>query len=251
VAIIIHVVGDAIGSLAVIASGLFIHYTSYYYRYLTDPISSLIITAIIISQCIPLFRRSAHILLQFVPASIDTRKVIQQLQRVEGVMDIHDLHVYQLNTKKTVATLHVRLCKKMAGKWDEICDQLKLVLHQHKLHASCIQPEFDGLHDTHGCHCRKCLRANHHLNSSSASASQSELTEEGEEEKTRMNGLEETVIESGAWESSQVSKGQHSSHSAALGELGASSCWDVVCDNGKGECKKQQCCNGQMINFAH
>ncbi|KAG9615571.1 zinc/cadmium resistance protein, partial [Aureobasidium melanogenum] len=66
--VFLHVMGDALGNIGVIASALFIWLTDYSWRFYTDPGISLIITCIILASAIPLCLAASRILLQAVPA---------------------------------------------------------------------------------------------------------------------------------------------------------------------------------------
>jgi len=137
--IFLHVLGDALGSLGVIVSALVIWLTSFKERYYIDPIISLFITAIILKTTIPLVRKATKILLQAVPDSVDIKKIEEDLQKVEDVIDIHEIHVWQLSNDLLVASLHItclRSCNFM-----KLASTMKGILHSYGIHATTIQPE--------------------------------------------------------------------------------------------------------------
>jgi zinc transporter 1 len=63
-ALLLHVLGDALGNVGVISSGLIIWQTTWKYRFYSDPIISLLITVIIFSSALPLVKSASFILLQ-------------------------------------------------------------------------------------------------------------------------------------------------------------------------------------------
>jgi len=137
--VFLHVMGDALGSLGVIVSGLIIWLTDFPERFYIDPIISLFITAIILKTTIPLVRIAAKILLQAVPDSIDIKKIQEDLEKVEDVIDIHEIHVWQLSNDLLIASLHItclRSCNFM-----KLASTMKGILHTHGIHATTIQPE--------------------------------------------------------------------------------------------------------------
>lgn len=73
--LILHVLGDALGNVGVIATGLIIWLTEWRFKYYCDPVISLVITAIIFSTALPLVRSTSLIMLQGVPSSIDAVEV--------------------------------------------------------------------------------------------------------------------------------------------------------------------------------
>lgn len=140
----LHVMGDALGSLGVIASSLFIWLTHYEWRYIVDPLVSIFITAIILRSAIPLVKHSTYILLQGVPHSISPSGIKEQILKIEEVLGIHEFHIWQLDEQKVVCSVHI-LCNPDASKDSEfmkIATNIKGILHDHGIHSSTIQPEF-------------------------------------------------------------------------------------------------------------
>ncbi|KAG8748455.1 hypothetical protein FRC10_003588 [Ceratobasidium sp. 414] len=107
-ALVLHVVGDALGNVGVIATGLIIWLSDWPGKYYCDPIISLVITAIIFSSALPLVKSTASILLQAVPPTLSLPHLRRTLNKVPGVLAIHELHVWQLSEVKSVASVHLR-----------------------------------------------------------------------------------------------------------------------------------------------
>ncbi|CAO1632212.1 unnamed protein product [Parajaminaea phylloscopi] len=142
--VFLHVLGDALGNVGVIAAGLFIMLTSYSWRYYTDPLISFVITIIIFTSALPLVKSASFILLQGVPAGVPLEKVREAMQRVEGVLSIHELHIWQLSESKIVASVHVLVdCSTgQEARYMEIAAKIRTLLHAWGIHSSTIQPEF-------------------------------------------------------------------------------------------------------------
>ncbi|XP_038056579.1 zinc/cadmium resistance protein-like [Patiria miniata] len=79
--VFLHVLGDALGSVVVIISALFIWLTDFEWRYYVDPAMSLIIVAIITVTTVPLFRQSSKLLLQSLPSEMNEEDSTEKLQR--------------------------------------------------------------------------------------------------------------------------------------------------------------------------
>jgi zinc transporter 1 len=139
-ALVLHVMGDALGNVGVIGSGLVIWLTTWQYRYYSDPIISLIITCIIFSSALPLVKSASFILLQGVPESVNLEDVREDISTVDGVISIHELHVWQLSESKHVASVHILLRKK--DDFMRVVRDIRRVLHEHDIHSGTIQPEF-------------------------------------------------------------------------------------------------------------
>ncbi|KAG6381239.1 cation efflux protein [Boletus reticuloceps] len=139
-ALVLHVLGDALGNVGVIATGLVIWLTTWEYKFYFDPMISLVITAIIFSSALPLVRSASFILLQGVPPTISLDEVRVSILKVHGVLSVHELHIWQLSESKIVASVHV-----MASRDHDfmpIAVEIRKVLHHHGIHSSTIQPEY-------------------------------------------------------------------------------------------------------------
>lgn len=139
--VLLHVAGDALGSIAVIVSACVMKYTTHPFRFYCDPVVSLVIVLLILLGTVPLLRQSANILLQKVPLSVDVSQLRQQLLSVPGVLAVHDFHVWSLDSSRVIATLHVTLDRRISD-FRRVQDDLKMLLHSAGIHASTIQPEF-------------------------------------------------------------------------------------------------------------
>ena len=141
--VFLHVLGDALGSVGVVVSGLVIEYGEGVFgraRFLADPLASLLIVMLIMAGTVPLVRRCVRILLQHAPVHVGVDALREELTAIEGVLDVHDFHVWQLTEQKIVCSLHA-ICR---GGVDfmSLSDDMKLRLHRAGIHASTIQPEF-------------------------------------------------------------------------------------------------------------
>ncbi|GAA5808902.1 hypothetical protein MFLAVUS_002301 [Mucor flavus] len=138
--IFLHVLGDALGNVGVIVSGLIIWLTPYDWRFYFDPIVSILITFIIFMSAIPLVRQTSSILLQGVPRSVPLQDVNDSLLKLDGIISVHELHVWQLSDTKLIASLHV-LLKSRQG-YMKLGSQIRKSLHGFGIHSATIQPEF-------------------------------------------------------------------------------------------------------------
>lgn len=144
--VFLHVIGDALGNIGVIASALIIWLTSYTWRFYADPAISLIITLIILWSAIPLCKAAARILLQAVPAGINVDKIKEDIRNLPGILSCHHLHVWQLSDTKLVASLHIKVDYGFKGegsaRYMQLARAVKDCLHEYGIHSSTIQPEF-------------------------------------------------------------------------------------------------------------
>ncbi|KAF4623470.1 hypothetical protein D9613_001874 [Agrocybe pediades] len=139
-ALVLHVLGDALGNVGVIATGLIIWLTTWKYKYYCDPVISLIITMIIFSSALPLVRSASFILLQGVPSNVSLDEVRDSILDVEGVLSVHELHVWQLSESKIVASVHVLASRN--HDFMPIAVKIRKVMHDLGIHSCTIQPEY-------------------------------------------------------------------------------------------------------------
>ncbi|KAI1913164.1 Zinc resistance conferring protein [Ophidiomyces ophidiicola] len=144
--VFLHVVGDALGNIGVIASALVIWKTDYSWRYYVDPGISLFITMIILWSAIPLCKAASRILLQAVPAGLSVDHIIEDVESLPGVLSCHHLHVWQLSDTKLVASLHIQVSHDIKGEGSDrymtLARDIRKCLHAYGIHSSTIQPEF-------------------------------------------------------------------------------------------------------------
>jgi solute carrier family 30 (zinc transporter), member 1 len=159
-AVFLHVLGDALGNIGVIATALFIWLTPYSWRFYSDPVISLLIACIILASAIPLCRAASRILLLAVPTGVSVDDIKADVLGLPGVVSCHHVHVWQLSDTTLVASLHVRVACKDAsspdgastgGEYMELARLIRRTLHGHGIHSTTIQPEFclPGTHQGH------------------------------------------------------------------------------------------------------
>ena len=103
----IHVLGDLLGSVAALVAGAVILLTGWMP---IDALLSLVVAAIITRSGWYVVAASAHILLEGAPKEMDTREVGPDLAaNVEGVEDVHHVHVWSITQKRRMVTLHAQI----------------------------------------------------------------------------------------------------------------------------------------------
>jgi cobalt-zinc-cadmium efflux system protein len=100
----LHMMMDAAISLGVVLSGLLILKTGWLW---VDPLVSLIIVALIVGSSWGLLKHSTALALHAVPATIDLQKVRAFLGGLEGVKEVHDLHVWAISTSGIALSAHL------------------------------------------------------------------------------------------------------------------------------------------------
>ena len=133
----LHVLGDAMGSAAALASGVVIALTGWLR---IDALASLAICVLIGVSALRLTRESVHALMEGVPHGLSVEAIGQEMARVEGVLSVHDLHVWMLSGSRTALSAHVVVASMQH--WDRTLGALQQRL-QEKFHIGhvTLQPE--------------------------------------------------------------------------------------------------------------
>jgi len=100
----LHMAADAGVSLGVVAAALVIMATGWLWL---DPVTSLVIAAVVFWSGWGLARDSVNLALDGVPRGIDLAKVKAYLGGLDGVSEVHDLHVWAMSTNETALTAHL------------------------------------------------------------------------------------------------------------------------------------------------
>ncbi|KAH7155371.1 cation efflux protein [Dactylonectria estremocensis] len=145
-AMVLHVIGDALGNIGVMATALIIWLTDWPGKLYADPAVSLFITAIILKTSIPLTRATARVLLQATPEHVSIQDIRQDIERLPCVITCHHIHVWQLSDTKLVASMHIQVSfpidSHSGEKYMELARRARKCLHAYGIHSATIQPEF-------------------------------------------------------------------------------------------------------------
>ena len=105
-AVWIHNLGDALSNIAIIAGAIVIRRTGANW---IDPIIGIGIGAMVLWTGAGILRESTHILLEGLPRSIDLKAVAGAILKVEGVQEVHDIHIWTLGTDLHALSCHARI----------------------------------------------------------------------------------------------------------------------------------------------
>ena len=136
-AAILHVMSDALGSIAALASGLIIQWSGWL---AVDPLLSIVIALLIMFSSIRLMIETLQVLMEAVPAHLDLKTVANTMVTVEGVSAIHDLHIWNLSSGMTVLSAHVDIDQ--LEHWEVLLKQLSSLLKkEYGISHVTLQPE--------------------------------------------------------------------------------------------------------------
>jgi cobalt-zinc-cadmium efflux system protein len=108
----VHVLGDAVGSLAAVVAGVGI--MLYDARWL-DPATTFLVAALVVLWTFRLTRDALHVLLEGTPAHLSSEDVRGTIEEVPGVLAVHDLHVWSISTGVDNLSAHVKVADSTQG----------------------------------------------------------------------------------------------------------------------------------------
>ncbi|MEK5272160.1 cation diffusion facilitator family transporter [Aeribacillus sp. FSL K6-8394] len=100
----LHVIGDALGSVGAIAAGFIMWLFDWY---IADPIISILVALLILKGAWGVLKHSIHILMEGTPVTIDQNEVKKALKSIEGVKDVHDLHIWTITSGLDSLSCHI------------------------------------------------------------------------------------------------------------------------------------------------
>ena len=147
----IHMLGDALGSIAIIVGAIAIRYTGWF---AIDPILSILIACLIVWSAVDIIRESLNILLEGLPRGIRLSTVVDAMRQVPGVLDVHDVHVWTLGSNAHALSCHALIEDVPPSESSRILAALNCVLvDRFRIHHTTIQFEHVECElSHHGCH---------------------------------------------------------------------------------------------------
>lgn len=91
----LHIIGDALGSIGAIAAGFLMSVFSWYWA---DPVISVLVSLLILRGAFGVIKHCLNILMEGAPPHVDSTKVRETLERIPGVVDVHDLHIWTISS---------------------------------------------------------------------------------------------------------------------------------------------------------
>ena len=147
--VFLHMLGDTLSTAAVIAGGAAILFTGLTW---IDPILSILIAGMILWSSVGIIRETLNILLEGTPRNLKLGEIRKAMAAVEGVLDVHDLHVWSLGSQSHALASHITIGEMPMSECSSILEGINCALRErfHITHTT-IQFETTGCETTHGC----------------------------------------------------------------------------------------------------
>jgi len=121
-----HMVADAAVSVGVVLAGVAIMFTGWLW---IDPVLSMLIVVLVLMGTWGLLKDSVNLSIDAVPENIDTEKVKSYLLSLEGVVSLHDLHIWSLSTTQTALSVHLVVEGNIPN--NQLLETIQAYLHHH------------------------------------------------------------------------------------------------------------------------
>jgi cobalt-zinc-cadmium efflux system protein len=139
-AALVHVLGDMLGSVAALAAGVVIYYTGWMQ---IDPLLSLLVSLLLLKSTVGILRESGHHLMEGVPSHIDYDGVGDDLEGIDGVASVHDLHVWDMAPGEPALIGHVEVHD--LQHWPATLKTIRaMLLEKHGIDHVTLQAEVAG-----------------------------------------------------------------------------------------------------------
>lgn len=134
----VHMLGDAVSSVGIIAGAIAIHYTGYT---LIDPILSVLIGILIVWTAWDIIQESLNVLLEGLPRGMELKQVTEAIRKIDGVIDVHDLHIWTLGSSAHALSCHVMIEDMPPSASNAILQRINSALCDRDIHHTTIQFE--------------------------------------------------------------------------------------------------------------
>lgn len=100
----VHLAGDAVATFGAVLAGIGIKLTGWQ---ILDPLASILIGLLILRGAWGILRETIEILLEGTPRDINIDQMVKDLQQIDGVRGVHDLHVWSINHSMRALSMHI------------------------------------------------------------------------------------------------------------------------------------------------
>jgi cobalt-zinc-cadmium efflux system protein len=134
----VHMLGDAVSSVGIIAGAIAIHFTG---LAIIDPVLSVLIGILIVWTAWDIIQESLNVLLEGLPRGMELNEVTGAMRRIDGVIDVHDLHIWSLGSSAHALSCHVLIEDMPPSESNSILQRINDVLCKYEIHHTTVQFE--------------------------------------------------------------------------------------------------------------
>lgn len=100
----LHLIGDVFSTVGAVIAGVFIYFTGANWL---DPLVSMLIGSLILYNAWGILRETVEILLESTPRDVDLKRMVEDIVQVDGVLGVHDVHVWSLTQSLRTMSAHI------------------------------------------------------------------------------------------------------------------------------------------------
>jgi cobalt-zinc-cadmium efflux system protein len=137
----LHLFGDMMTSIAVMIGGLLM---KYFHIYWIDPVLSILIAFYLLYMSWDIFKTSLKIMMQFTPEHIDLKEIANKISQINGVKNVHHIHIWQINEHDIMFEAHIDLMDdvKITGFENILTEISRYLENKYDIQHVTLQPEY-------------------------------------------------------------------------------------------------------------
>jgi len=135
----LHLLSDAVSSVAVIIGGIFIYFYSIYW---IDPVLTVLISLYIIKASYTIVKEATMVLMMAAPESLSIQEIEKEILQLDEIQNIHHVHLWRVNDKEIHFEAHVNVEDMMVSNTDAVLEKVNKVLDE-KFHIHHVTLQFE------------------------------------------------------------------------------------------------------------
>jgi zinc transporter 1 len=155
--VFLHVFGDFLGSIGVIVTALIYYFSDWKWKIYIDPIFSILIVLMLVKGSVDLFKKTSMTVAERCPDSIDSTEIEEELCRIEGVVAVHELHIWELSKSGYLAMIHIVIESQSLAK--AILERVHNMIMRRRIYSVTVQMELSGDFPDSVDHLKHCVYA--------------------------------------------------------------------------------------------
>jgi cation diffusion facilitator family transporter len=138
--IFLHVLSDFFGSVGVMATAFLYYFSDWEFKKYADPLFSILIVLMLIRSSVQLFKKTVMIVAERCPDSIDSEETIQTVMKIEGIVAVHEFHVWELGRDIFLSVIHIVIDSR--EHYQTILKQVHNLMIGRGIYSSTVQIEY-------------------------------------------------------------------------------------------------------------
>ena len=135
----LHLLSDAVSSFGVILGGIFIYF---YKIYWLDPVLTVLISIYIIKESWEIVREALSVLMMSAPDSISINEIEDELMSIEGIKNIHHVHLWRINERDIHFEAHAKVEDTLVSNTEQLIEKIEAHVHE-KFNINHVKLQFE------------------------------------------------------------------------------------------------------------